>query len=482
MSESYIGGITFFFFALGAVLMIAYLPLLFSKNSGVSGKLLATAAISFISGFYFQYQNGLQFVDYELALFFISCAIAMWVSNFAVYKYGAGIDLFVEDRGLGDFSSFLRKTIKATVFVVPFVLVVNVLMQILFVGFKVDVDGNGHPVRASLIEHLGTFGDFFGGTLTPILTFVSIVLLLMTIRQTQEANKFSGEMLNQAREQLKISADELRLTRDELAGAKEAQQEISETQKIQQFESTFFNLLNIVSSEQEKIIVNVRSRIDDVICGTFYYSTPEKLCEILLKNDSSIARFNVLLYQVIKFVDQYDFLSADVVVDDVSRTKISYLNMVRAVVYNEVLLCLMVSCSKKNNVFVEGGFDEYRRLLECYSIFEHLDFISVLNDMTGTNNVEMLNVKISNNEEKKQGHLKNYKLSMITYEKYLELANICDKEEVKLKRLITIINNRPNLYRCMWEIVDSSYKKEKAFNNSAYYEDFVKAVNSITSS
>ncbi|OOV86302.1 hypothetical protein [Oceanospirillum linum] len=403
MSESYISGVTFFFFALGVVLLIAYLPLRFSMNSGFSGKLLVTAAISFISGFYVQYQNGLQVVDYELALFLISCAIAMWVSNFAVYNYGSGIDLFVEDRGLGDFSSFLRKTIKATVFVVPFVLVVNVLMQILFVSFKVDVDDEGNLVRASLIEHLGTFGDFFGGTLTPILTFVSIVLLLMTIRQTQSANKLSGEMLDQATKQLDITAREFERARLEHERTANALQEQERNQRIQQFENAYFTMLDRILSEQtnirgaqEELLSLISVKVDEF--------SVESICNILLHTDGRVSKLNIMMYQLFKLIENDfpyykvdDFLFGNTL-EDFEAAKISastennkikrrYYRQFRSFISDITLFYMFVNCSPVNVSFGKA-FVDYNNFVTNSSFFEHLDFRVVI-DLLNSYRVEV---------------------------------------------------------------------------------------------
>ncbi|MBO2699830.1 hypothetical protein [Shewanella algae] len=56
-------------------------------------------------------------------------------------------------------------------------------------------------------EDFGTFGDFLGGTLNPVLGFVTIVLLVLSLKkQSQE---------------LAMSREELALTREELAKTKE---------------------------------------------------------------------------------------------------------------------------------------------------------------------------------------------------------------------------------------------------------------------
>lgn len=77
----------------------------------------------------------------------------------------------------------------------------------------------------------GTFGDYMGGILNPILAFLSFLALLQTIKI-------------QSRE-LKASREELELTREELARSADAQKEQSNSIKIQNFENTFFNMINL---------------------------------------------------------------------------------------------------------------------------------------------------------------------------------------------------------------------------------------------
>jgi hypothetical protein len=62
----------------------------------------------------------------------------------------------------------------------------------------------------------GDFGDFIGGTLSPILTFVSIIALVHTI-------ELQRQQLQIARKELKNSKIELRLTRQELEKSAKAQ-------------------------------------------------------------------------------------------------------------------------------------------------------------------------------------------------------------------------------------------------------------------
>jgi uncharacterized membrane protein len=73
----------------------------------------------------------------------------------------------------------------------------------------------------------GTFGDFMGGTLNPLLAFLSLIALLTTI---------------------KIQSKELRATTTEMRNSSIALQEQSQSIKLQNFENTFFKMLDVHNS------------------------------------------------------------------------------------------------------------------------------------------------------------------------------------------------------------------------------------------
>ncbi|MGG3480572.1 hypothetical protein ABES21_24155 [Peribacillus frigoritolerans] len=86
---------------------------------------------------------------------------------------------------------------------------------------------------------LGTFGDFLGGSTVPLLTFITILLLIRTIRIQSN--------------QLDVQKDEFTLLREEMASTKEALQEQGKTAKIQRFENSFFIQINELRSIKSKI-------------------------------------------------------------------------------------------------------------------------------------------------------------------------------------------------------------------------------------
>ena len=83
----------------------------------------------------------------------------------------------------------------------------------------------------------GVLGDFFGGVLNPIFGFSTLILLILTLQQNQEA-------LRQSKEALKINNEELELTRKELADSSKALNAQVKIQRQQSIEDSFFNLLS----------------------------------------------------------------------------------------------------------------------------------------------------------------------------------------------------------------------------------------------
>lgn len=84
------------------------------------------------------------------------------------------------------------------------------------------------------ISNWGAFGDFVGGTLNPLLTFISICLLLYTLYQNKKSLDFNSE--------------ELALSRKAQQDTANAQILIQQTQSLQQFDSFFFSLLNQIKN------------------------------------------------------------------------------------------------------------------------------------------------------------------------------------------------------------------------------------------
>ncbi len=135
---------------------------------------------------------------------------------------------------------------------IPWILIsfglVALIIIIAVIGYYKIIFSN-YTIDANT-EHFGQFGDYVGGTLNPILAFLSFIALLYTIKiQTDE---------------LKLSREELEQTSEELRESRIAQQEQSESLKLQNkatelqiFENTFFQLINLYSNTRDNFILKI---------------------------------------------------------------------------------------------------------------------------------------------------------------------------------------------------------------------------------
>lgn len=88
---------------------------------------------------------------------------------------------------------------------------------------------------------LGEFGDFFGGVLNPILTFLMLIGLIITIV---------------------IQRVELRLSRNEFRRTADALQEQTQTSKKQNFENTFFQMMRLYNEIMDSLSVKSEFVLD----------------------------------------------------------------------------------------------------------------------------------------------------------------------------------------------------------------------------
>ena len=91
----------------------------------------------------------------------------------------------------------------------------------------------GYVYCNNKFETLGTWGDFVGGTLNPILTFATFIGLLYTIHLQQR--------------ELRLTRKELSLTRQEFERSSNALEAQNLTTKQQRFENTLFSMIEMLN-------------------------------------------------------------------------------------------------------------------------------------------------------------------------------------------------------------------------------------------
>lgn len=96
------------------------------------------------------------------------------------------------------------------------------------------------------IADLGPIGDFIGGTTVAFLTAASVILLLATIIMQRKEIKISQRSIDELVKQTDASVEQAQAAREEA-------KKTNETMKKQQFETTFFNMINLHHSILKEI-------------------------------------------------------------------------------------------------------------------------------------------------------------------------------------------------------------------------------------
>ncbi|WP_207281673.1 putative phage abortive infection protein [Pseudomonas sp. FW300-N2F2] len=220
----------------------------------------------------------------------------------------------------------------------------------------------------------GTFGDFIGGTLNPLLSFLGLIALLLTIvLQSKELESTRKELERSALAQEK-SESSLR--------------EQSKTQIKQQFEDTFFSLLDQHNKALEKISAptgkwtNGRSDID-IVRETVFDRSVSNLAEAkhaLEEKNGLCGHYFRVLYQILKFISMnvpdsqigFNFNEGTIKHCKLANNEKMYSNILRSFLNYDATQLLAIYC------YCTGPQDTYwnfKLLIERYAFLEHMPFV-----------------------------------------------------------------------------------------------------------
>lgn len=214
-------------------------------------------------------------------------------------------------------------------------------------------------------EQLGQMGDFFGGVLNPLLTFLTFTGLLITIvlQKTE---------LREARREFERSADALHLQNAAITR--------------QSFESTFFQMLSLHNTivnairVQKSADVELRGRecfnyfyttISDIYKsrvtrkGAPYYGDEQATIEYSFKefwNDQqrNLGHYFRYLYNIIRFVSESEFRDGP------------YIRLIRAQLSDQELLVLFYNCLTPQG-------KNFKKLAEQFCLFDNMNPMHLLN-------------------------------------------------------------------------------------------------------
>lgn len=229
-------------------------------------------------------------------------------------------------------------------------------------------------------EGYGAWGDFIGGILNPILSFLTFMGLLITIILQQKE-------LKEAREEFKRQSTALEKQQNEM--------------EIQSFDNKFFQLLEVFHRVRLEVIKNntfkeLKEKLEQYIEQDYkenYDKGREKFS--FFKNnfgkfnddfDTSTKYYFLNLYQILKYID--DYLN--------SEEAKEYTNIIRAQLSKHELVLLTY-----NAIGVQKfTTNKYQELIEKYELLEHL---TVANFCENSNIINIIKSVLSKYDKKAFG-------------------------------------------------------------------------------
>lgn len=222
----------------------------------------------------------------------------------------------------------------------------------------------------------GTFGDFFGGVVNPVLTFGTLIALTITVL----------------------------MQRTQLTDEKHQAKEAARVSNLQTFETTFFNLLNLHSDTIPGLQFNTDSMLSDDSFISFgispgiaglttgrevFTAVMKALYDVVDLSDQGLSRGlpnpertyqcmqerhnHVLghyfrnLFQILAYVDRHGTRLQPDDIDEEYKLRKRYTNMLRAQLSSHELCLLFFNCS--GHLVDDGAF---RDLLIEWEILEHI--------------------------------------------------------------------------------------------------------------
>lgn len=230
---------------------------------------------------------------------------------------------------------------------------------------------NFHDSFSTQNSTWGTFGDFIGGTLNPILSFLALIALLFTI-------VLQNKELEATREELKRAANAHEKSKDVMDKQYEAL-------KQQKFEATFFSLLDqhnqLLQKLTDKLPSYNGSTIDYIYSEVFTQGTlPTAIQKLKKKSDFSMEQYFRVLYQLLKFIVTNQPSSKkinprltfqELLNKPLRSEEKTYSNMLRSYIPSKVFQLLALNCYCKDQ---NDSYWNYKVMLERYEFLEHMPF------------------------------------------------------------------------------------------------------------
>tara|TARA_R110002050_G_scaffold300768_1_gene472376 strand:- start:8000 stop:8920 length:921 start_codon:yes stop_codon:yes gene_type:complete len=278
---------------------------------------------------------------------------------------------------------------------------INVLVTgIIFLGISIILfiwqDWTFNIKNVINTQKISQFGDFVGGLIGSLWALAGVILFYVALTEQRNDFKTNREVLNTQAEALKQQINEFELQRKELSETRKIYQIQSETLKKQQFESTFFNLINLhhqivnsidLKSTGKAGFVNTNMNASEITTGrdcfvkftsglkNVYSGNVENTksfiderqlinksyLEYYEKHQSDLGHYFRNLYHIIKFIYNSEV-----------ENKKTYIGLVRAQLSNDELVMLFYNCIS------DYGAKKFMPMAHEYNLFKNLNSRTLL--------------------------------------------------------------------------------------------------------
>jgi hypothetical protein len=207
----------------------------------------------------------------------------------------------------------LTKNNTIKIIIIPSIIAL-ILIMILFL-WKRNFFDFGSTVDSGM---LGTLGDFVGGVLGSIWALVGVILFYLALKEQRRDIATNQNALAKQIEALEIQTNEFSLQKGELIESRKVFIEQSKTLKKQQFETTFFSILNMYSDNirilnsrysngEDYFIEFINNLSSKVILTNIpldnHNETLETYNQLFFNCKDDISHYFRIVYRIVKFID-----------------------------------------------------------------------------------------------------------------------------------------------------------------------------------
>ena len=229
------------------------------------------------------------------------------------------------------------------------------------------------PIKTDVF---GQFGDVIGGVVGSLWALAGVILFYLglmeqrkDIKTNQNALDKQIQALENQNKEIELQRQEYEMARNIFAEQRDVLKEQSKTSRIQQFDSTFYSLLDVYIKIRNDIFFSEDKVIDliNAEMSTIDYSslqvrdkikkTNEKYQEIYINNKPTISHYLKTIYRLYKIIDEQSELT--------EKSKYSYSKIIRSQFTENELYLIYYNAHSLYGV-------NFRPLILKYNILKHL--------------------------------------------------------------------------------------------------------------